>query len=274
MTDCTIHLLCLRSDASLKTFISHVASDTSVLIKGRPHGWVHKPHSSKSSQLTAHEWDLLLLTTPTDQKFSSAANGLISAHISVAVSVPEAQYAQLKSRIGSKPKPSPETPKLPAEWSSSAIPSDTIVETLSTPLGPGELRLDASMAKFLSNAIPQQVIDAPACFFNFFKYLNGDRSVHDAYMQGFKDNFGSAAGASVLFMGPVEQKLAYESASGGDVAEGESWNDANLVQYDSVWHYAYMLSTDVYKELNKQKVKGLEDTCILLVSEVELFDGK
>lgn len=274
MVDCTIHLISLHAKASHSDFLGRVASKTSILIKGKPHGWVHKPHSPNSKQLVDHDWDLLLLTTPSDHKLPLVANDLASAHISVSVSVPEAQYAQLKARIGSKPVPSPDTPDLPAEWSNSAIPSSTIVETLSGPLGPGELRLDDGMAKFLSSAIPQQVVNEPACFFNFFKYPKGDRSVHDAYMQGFKDNFGSAAGASVLFMGTVEGKLSYESANEGKNEEGERWDDANLVQYDSVWHYAYMLSTDVYKQLNKQKVEGLEDTCILLVSEVELFDGK
>jgi hypothetical protein len=32
-----------------------------------------------------------------------------------------------------------------------------------------------------------------------------------------------------------------------------------------------MLSTDTYQELNKDKVRGLEDTCILLVSEDEAW---
>lgn len=44
------------------------------------------------------------------------------------------------------------------------------------------------------------------------------------------------------------------------------------MQYDSIWHYAYMLSTVVYQELNVQKVEGLVDTCILCVSEVELAE--
>lgn len=92
------------------------------------------------------------------------------------------------------------------------------------------------------------------------------------YMEGFKADFGDATGVSMKFMGPVKSEIAYRSSGGGE-SETKSctwWQDANLVQYDTIWHYAYMLSTEVYAELNKEKISGLEDTCILLMSEVEL----
>ena len=91
-------------------------------------------------------------------------------------------------------------------------------------------------------------------------------------VEGFKQKFGPAAGAAIRFMGPVDGGIAYQEESTGGEAERTdegSWQDANLVQYDSIWHYAHMLSTDVYQELNQQKMEGLEDTCILCVSEVE-----
>ncbi|TKA65320.1 hypothetical protein B0A55_11501 [Friedmanniomyces simplex] len=130
------------------------------------------------------------------------------------------------------------------------------MESSNAPLKPGELRLDRSMADFLTSALPPAVANSPVSLFNLFKYpADTGSTVHDAYMEGFKSSFGNTAGASVRFMGPVGSS---------------SWDDANLVQYDNIWHYAYMLSTDVYAGLNKQKVEGLEDTCILCVSEIEL----
>ena len=86
-------------------------------------------------------------------------------------------------------------------------------------------------------------------------------------MEDFKKGFGSSAGATVRFMGPVNEPLKY----GDDCNAKENWDDANLVQYDTIWHYAYMLSTDLYAPMNKKKVSGLDDTCILCVSEVELW---
>ena len=81
-------------------------------------------------------------------------------------------------------------------------------------------------------------------------------------MVGFKENFGPRSGGTVRYRGAVEK---YEIGGG----EGEErWDDSALVQYDSVWHFAYMLSTDLYRGLNEEKVRGMEDTGILLVSEV------
>lgn len=54
----------------------------------------------------------------------------------------------------------------------------------------------------------------------------------------------------------------------------DGWQEANVTQYESIYHYAQMLSTNSYQKLNKDKVRGLEDTCILLVSEVEAWHEK
>ena len=94
-------------------------------------------------------------------------------------------------------------------------------------------------------------------------------------MQNFKRSFGDSAGAHVKFMGPVGALVDGTSESQDQQYRddgGDGWQEANLTHYDSIFHYAYMLSTDVYQGLNKDKVRGLEDTCILLVSEVELLD--
>lgn len=70
-------------------------------------------------------------------------------------------------------------------------------------------------------------------------------------------------------MGPVRRGPADRSAN-GEAGTRRRWHDANLVQYDTMFHYAYMLSTEGYTRLNQDKVRGLADTCILLISESEL----
>ena len=98
--------------------------------------------------------------------------------------------------------------------------------------------------------------------------MDGDPSIHQHYMQGFKDKFGPTAGATMRYMGPLRSEIVTYGPDKHDMG----WQDANLVQYDSLWRYAYIVSTDVYQELNQEKMAGLENTCMLLISEVEVKD--
>ncbi|EME44642.1 hypothetical protein DOTSEDRAFT_72184 [Dothistroma septosporum NZE10] len=273
MPRCTIHLISLVKGIPPEKVINQLLADHApVLLKGIPHGWVHQPHHLNKSELLSQEWDLFMML-PSNLQLSFRSDS-VPAHVSVNVTLGESQYEKLLGHADELPRPSSNTPPLPVEWpGTGSITQDAIVDTQPGALKPGELHLDSGMAKFLSSALPTAAANAPVSFFNLFKYRNNDRSVHDSYMDGFKRSFGSAAGATVKFMGPVASDMSYNAGDGSAASDGtggERWDDANLVQYDSVWHYAYMLSTTEYKGLNQQKVAGLMDTCILLVSEIEL----
>ena len=273
---CTVHLVTLQPGHDKDDFLASLNDPTllnqaSYLLKGKAHGWVHQPHrSGERNRLLAREWQYFLLTR--QQELPGPLGEIVGPHMSVDVSIPKAQHDNIVKNRRSEPVP--ETPPLPDEWpGDGGIPGALISDDDGSSLKVGELRLDRTMADFLTTALPDGVQNAPVSLMNFFKYPGDDSSVHDAYMEGFKNNFGNAAGATVKYMGPVRSSLRYSNdESSNESTEGErgAWNDANLVQYDTIWHYAYMLSTDVYAELNKQKIAGLEDTCILLVSEMEL----
>lgn len=271
MANCIIHLLALEHGCSPKTVMTSISDPSSIVIKGVAHGWVHQPHLSREN-LLGHTWDLFVLA---DKKLDFSEASGVKTCMTIGVSIPTGQYNAIQASIGKPPQPATTTPPLPNVWtgrssaSKCAIPQDQILPSKST-LGVGELRLDPTLSSFLSTALPGPVRDAPVSLFNLFRYKGGDRTVHDSYMEGFKQNFGDSAGAQVKFMGPYGG--AEMSVSGTTKRiDDEPWQDANLVQYESIWHYAYMLSTDIYKQLNKEKVAGLDDTCILLVSEMELL---
>ncbi|KAK4610275.1 hypothetical protein CLAFUW4_14050 [Fulvia fulva] len=275
MPECTIHLISLVKGIPPEKVINQLLADHApVLLKGIPHGWVHQPHDLNKSELLSQEWDLFMML-PGNLQLSFREDS-VPAHVSINVSLGESQFEKLLGQASQRPTPSSNTPPLPVEWpGTGSITQDAIVETQPGALKPGELHLDSSMAKFLSSALPTSVANAPVSFFNLFKYSNNDRSAHDSYMDGFKQSFGSTAGASVKFMGPVASDMKHNAGNGNTSStekSGERWDEANLTQYDSVWHYAYMLSTTEYKGLNQQKVAGLQDTCILLVSEMELAE--
>lgn len=257
-----VHLLSLKQGKTAQDVVQSMIETP--IIRGIPHGWIHKPHFLDKDRLLSHAWNLFLVTT--EPELPNAALNLIGAYLRIPFSVPRDQFAQLQSTLTSRPEASSKTPPLPQDWQGGGVPRSAITTAKDGPLGPGELHLDPAMADFLSNALPSELANEPVSLFNLFKYKDGS-AVHDEYMEDFKKGFGSSAGATVRFMGPVSGPLI---SSIGRRAE-QSWHDANLVQYDTIWHYAYMLSTDLYAPMNKKKVSGLDDTCILCVSEVELW---
>ncbi|KAK7191996.1 hypothetical protein PSPO01_01568 [Paraphaeosphaeria sporulosa] len=266
MPQATVHLISLQPTTNASNFISElnlVSFDSPpYLIKGRPCGWVQRPRTLNKDNLTAHEWDIFLVT-----KSPTLPAGMVLSladRVSATIEMPQAQYTALLSVAGQDAQAAGDTPPLPDNWQPDEvqagrrgskfyglIPETEVLGALDREERPGELRLDHPMAWFLSTAEPAGIRGAPVLLFNLFKYRGGDRSTHDEYMQGFKEKFGKAAGAQVRFMGEVgDLNFAVQGAGEG----GRGWDEANLTQYDSVWHYAYMLSTDVYKELNKEKI--------------------
>ncbi|KAK5160690.1 hypothetical protein LTS14_001703 [Recurvomyces mirabilis] len=245
----TIHLSTLKSGTSVQQL-----DLDEVLAKGVPHGWVHPPVDLDRDMLTKHDWDLFLLTD--NEQLPAPIQAYVETKVSFQIDLASEQYDALQAKKDLIPKPSDRTPPLAQEFREGRIPNSAVVDD----------RNDSGPA-----ALPTPIANKPVSLFNLFKYKDS-RAVHDAYMEGFKQKFGDAAGASVQFMGPVRTYLEQTDERGTKRKQlrGTNWEDANLVQYDTIWHYVYMLSTDIYAELNKQKVAGLDDTCILVVSEIEL----
>lgn len=257
-----IHLIALNSSSNVHDVMRTVSEIA--IVKGKPHGWVHQPHFLNKDKLLAHAWNLFLVTK--EPKLPDEALRHVEYLLTIPFSLPQDQFGQLQSTSTSRPRASDKTPLLPQAWQKGGIPESAITTAKSGSLGPGELHLDPSMAEFLSTTLSAELANKPVSLFNLFKY-KGSSAIHDDYMEDFKKGFGSSAGATVRFMGPVGGPLKYKDHDKG----GLKWDDANLVQYDTIWHYAYMLSTELYAPMNKKKISGLDDTCILCVSEVELW---
>lgn len=225
--------------------------------------------------LLGHEWHLFILTNSVSE--APQLDESIVAHIAVDVAVPEERWKQLVQDKSTTPAAWHSAPQFPPDWTKARtgelqVPTQHRAEQSVGRPDAGTLEMDEPMAKFLSEALPREVHQQPVSLFNLFKYRDGDSSVHDQYLRDFAQSFGDSAGARVKFMGPVRSSIAECGQRDGQRSE-IVWQDANLVHYDSIYHYAYMLSTEVYQRLNIDKVRGLEDTCIMVVSEVEMSCG-
>ncbi|KAJ0414472.1 hypothetical protein BJY00DRAFT_24531 [Aspergillus carlsbadensis] len=290
MVNCTFYLLALAPGTPPRDFISNLrhkaAPSPEILATGIPHGWVHRPLHQDASRLTSNNWDLFIVTASSPRSLIASINGTVTAYITADFTMLQRQYERLASERNCKSSTKPSRPpvQLPTEWSDPDtnalhIPRERVVEAYNGPEQAGILRLQPAMVEFLSNTLPRNVRDRPVNLFNLFMYTGGDSAIHDKYMRDFEEGFGDSAGAYVRFMGPLlsqlrggEDSREEQTESEGDGSlKGRRWHDVDLVHYDTIYHYAYMLSTELYQGLNKDKVRGLEDTCILLVSEDELL---
>ncbi|KAL3486532.1 hypothetical protein BJX62DRAFT_18319 [Aspergillus germanicus] len=289
MITCTFYLLALAPGIAPRDFSSTLlpkaAPDLEILVTGIPHGWVHRPLQQDAPRLTSRDWDLFIVTRSSPISLVANINDSIAAYITADFTMPQHQYERLVFERSTKfaGKPSKHSVQLPKEWTDSAtnalhIPREHIVEAYNGAEKAGILRLQPAMVEFLSNSLPSEARQRPVSLFNLFMYTDGDSAIHDKYMRDFEKGFGDSAGAYVKFMGPVLSQLrdGQDSIGQADVEsesspKGRGWQDVDLVHYDTIYHYAYMLSTGLYQQLNEDKVKGLEDTCILLVSEDELL---
>jgi hypothetical protein len=142
MADVTIHLLAFKPGVTVR-HLSEPLEDA--LVKGIPHGWVHKPHDYDSDQLLAHKWDFFVVTE--QHKLPESAHKHVESSINITIQIPKDQYEQLKARKAKEPMPSSSTPPLPQAWQAEKIPRASIIDDKSTNLDPGELRLDQSSCK-------------------------------------------------------------------------------------------------------------------------------
>lgn len=117
---------------------------------------------------------------------------------------------------------------------------------------------------------------------NFLAFKPG-AAHHDAYKRygaAFAGSIGKRRGGEAKLVGnvvrPPSGGSGSDSGDGGDSGEvgkgkkgQEEWDEFALAHYPSIEHFADMLASEDYQEVNlKERVPSLRDTCILCTSEL------
>lgn len=127
---------------------------------------------------------------------------------------------------------------------------------------------------------------------NFLAFKPG-KDHHEAYKRygaAFARSIGSRRGGEAKLVGNVvrekkeesrEQAREWAGEKGVAVKEkeaGSGWDEFALAHYPSIEHFADMLASEDYQEVNlKERVPSLRDTCILCTSELaveEILKGQ
>ncbi len=95
---------------------------------------------------------------------------------------------------------------------------------------------------------------------NLLAYHDGKRETYMKYVEAFGASVGKAVGSEAKIIGHV--------TSCSSTPDGErEWEDAAIVHYPSIYHFADVLGNEEYQKLDvKYKVGTIKDTCILCLT--------
>ena len=129
-----------------------------------------------------------------------------------------------------------------------------------------EIAMDSAMRQWV-DTFSHGVGGKAVTMLNLLAFNPGKRDLFMGYVKDFGPVVGEARTSGGKFVGEV----VGESAS-GEKGEGKSeWEMAALVHYPSINHFAEMLDSEEYKELDrkyKDEGRTLKDIVILCVSEM------
>jgi hypothetical protein len=102
---------------------------------------------------------------------------------------------------------------------------------------------------------------------NLLAFKSGLKAEYLKYGAEFAKSVGKRRGGNAKIVGSVIHDQR------GD--DGEGWDEIALAHYPSILHFADMLASEDYQEVNhRHRIGSLRDTLILCTSELALEDGK
>ena len=293
MAPTAFHLLTIPSESSLLSILKTLptSSPSHSIFLGRCHHWVHPPHLSLTaltgSGLEMHSWTHLLITPAETLSSLSLPTYLSSLEVSskwtIVADVSDEWLSSFDSAQARRK--SATSPQLPPGWSAvdhsgldiSEPPVDLefSLGKISIPFGsrkeePG----NAQSLKEFVRAFGQEHT-GPVAMFNLLAYLLGQKKQYYEYIAAFGRSIGSRYGGEgmLLAQGPAEWSSRVDEGLEMAVAQkGGSgvWEDAALVWYPSLWHFAKMLDDPEYAEVDRKFKRGvLKDNAVLCCKEIE-----
>lgn len=102
---------------------------------------------------------------------------------------------------------------------------------------------------------------------NLISFKPGMKSEYLTYGKAFAESIGSKRGGNAKIVGTVVE------INGKKKEDGENWDEIALAHYPSIVHFADMLASEDYQEVNhKHRVPALRDTFIMCTTELGLDD--
>lgn len=252
-----LHLLHLSPSLPLPTAINLLAATSPPpLTISRVIRWIIVPKITDTS-LLATPWDLLYITlSPT---LPEQLLPHLLTHYTVQAGIPSRLTTNFHAHNASLLHPPANTvPPLTGSLSAPRLGATSQTLELSGPL-----------LSWVDAAKTHRPVGTSAVSMLNFLAFNAGKDHHDAYKRygaAFASSIGKRRGGEAKLVG----NIVHRSGSGDDAEEdGKGWDEFALAHYPSIEHFADMIGSKDYQEINlKERVGSLRDTCILCTSEI------
>jgi hypothetical protein len=256
MVVCHLHVVSLKSDASVTTFLTKLRQNgVKPVFQARILRWMILPRKLSAGHLLARNthWDLVLalqdgVVIPAAAQANIAAIWTAACGIS---STALSNYANLNTTLLHPPPGSVQPASLPALSPSSSSDADQ------------NLQVSPEWLQWIA-ALPPSVRTHPVSMLNLLAFNPGKRDQYAQYGAAFSKRVGSRHGGHVKLVGRV-----LDSADGGQVG-GDGWEEIAYVHYPTIEHFAAMAGSRDYQAVNEEyRLGALRDTFILCCQEVD-----
>jgi hypothetical protein len=225
--------------------------------------------TSTSTSLLAHNihWEILLVLLSTDP-LPPAIQPLVAHKWTVQAGVPSRLLHDFAAKNKRLLKPDP----------SSIPPLTGALDRARIADSAQELELSTELLKWVEDFGKAEGAGAVSML-NLLAFKPGMKSEYLKYGADFAKSVGSRRGGEAKIVGSVIHPDSGKQGDGslgaggevGDGDGGEGWDEVALAHYPSIWHFADMLASEDYQEVNKRhRVDSLKDTFILCTSELGL----
>lgn len=291
MAPVTFHLFKVNNDSNFLAAVQDLSPSERPIYLGKTHHWVHAPNLSTKA-LTGDgqeilKWDYLFIG-PASNYESFAVRAGLKSHITRVWSlttdcVDEAlnTYSETHATRNSAP-----VPPLPSDWSpadpsglAAAVPPSDLEASLGLSahaLGTSTSEPPVPLKDFVKKFGSEHT--GPISMFGLLAYNPGKRPVYFQYVAAFQELVGSKYGGNLQVpglgvtewssRGDEKALTAKEAEAAGKVA---GWEDAALVWYPSIWHFAKMLDDEEYAKIDRAYKHGvLQDNPLFCCTEVKI----
>lgn len=276
----TIHLFALQDSAQLYNLLSHIKSaPVTPLVLSKPVRWIITPEKIQAKELLTPEWDLLLIVL--DERTSRLLIKQITspskhsayriiAHWHSTAGVPSRLTSAFDKTNAKLLHPDPST--IPALTGS--LSNKQTVQDSSQDLG-----LSPDLRKWTESFSKTRAGGNSMSMLNLLAFKPDLKPSYLEYGKAFATSIGKRRGGYAKLVGNIvpdadaspSASSANKQSSGN--SEGLKWDEFALAHYPSITHFADMLASEDYQEVNKRsRLPSLKDTCILCTSEIEVED--